>query len=311
VNKLVLNSKITDLAGRLKVQFLETLGSSDDISLFLCGGSQYKQAEFRRILGKGIAGVKSKYMYSVYYPEDMFVELIHGHQRQDLLNLENMLAESVHCVIILLQSPGTFTELGAFANHESLRDKLIVVIDPEHRRKQSFISHGPIRSLLARTKSKVLYSRMDSTNLDVLVKQLTEAAREIARHSSRTRDLSNPVLSYGFYMALIYVFDPIPRYIVFDILRVIQSDRQDIAVAAAETVLNRLISERKVVCNNENLSITAKGIDSLIYDSRTKKRSMTILSLLSGLRLEALNVTLRKGYNGEWAMQGRPRRVYQ
>lgn len=303
MNKLVLNSKITDLASQLKVQFLEALGSSEDISLFLCGGSQQQQAEFRRILGKEIASVKSKYMYSVYYPEDMFVELVLGHQRQDLLNLENMLAESVHCVIILLQSPGTLTELGAFANHERLRDKLIVIVDPEHRRKQSFISHGPIRSLLRKTRSKVLYSRMDSSNLDALVKQLTEAARDIARNSSRTSDLSNPVLSYGFYMALIYVFDPIPRYVVFDILRVIQADRQDIAMAAAETVLNRLISERKVICDKENLSITEKGIDSLIYNSRTKKKSMSILSLLSGLRMEALNLTLRKGYNGEWAKQ--------
>lgn len=301
MEKLVLDSKITDLARQLRVQFLGGLQSLRDISLFLCGGSSPEEAKFRRNLGRRVMHMKSKYMYSVYYPEDMFVELVLGHQRQDLLSLENLLADSVHCVTILLQSPGTFTELGAFANYERLRDKLIVVVDPRYRRSRSFISIGPIRYLESQTKSKVLYSRMDSNNLDVLTKQLTEATRDIAKNFSPTRDLSNPISSYKFYMALIYVFDPIPKDLVFDILRAIQSDRQDIAITAARTVLNSLISERKVICDEENLSITPSGIDSLIYDNRTKKRVRASLSLLSELRLEALNLTLRKSYGGKWA----------
>jgi len=54
----------------------------------------------------------------------MFIEFILGHQKQDLLTLENLLADSVNTVVILLQSPGTFTELGAFTNYEKLTEML-------------------------------------------------------------------------------------------------------------------------------------------------------------------------------------------
>ena len=296
-----MNPKIIDTARKLKVQFLDELQSSNEISLFLCGGSGAQETEFRREVGRQISQMPSKYMYSIYYPEDMFIELILGHQKQDLLSLENLLADSVHCVVILLQSPGTFTELGAFTNYHKLSDKLVVVIDPRYSRSRSFISMGPVRYLQTKTKSKVLYSRMDHSNLSVLAKQVAEAARDIAKHSSPISDLSNPISSYRFHLSLIYVFDPIPKDSVFGILRVLATDEQDLAITA-ETVINSLINERKVASVSGKLSTTSKGIDSLIYDNKTKRRSQATLSLLSELRLEALNLTLRKSYNSRvWA----------
>lgn len=296
----ILNPKIIDIAYKLKVQFLDELPSSDEISLFLCGGSRVEEKKFRRQLGKQISDIRSKYMYSVYYPEDMFIELILGHQRQDLLSLENLLANGVHCVVILLQSPGTFTELGAFSNYKKLSNKLVVVIDPRHKGKRSFISLGPVRYLESKTQSKVLYSHMHHSNLEALTKDLSEAIRSIARHSQPVNDLSNPILSYRFYLALIYVFDQIRKDLLFDVLRGLGISQQDIEVSA-ETVINSLINERKVAFVSGKLSVTPSGIDSLIYDNKTKRRARATLSLLSELRLEALNLTLRKSYYRMWA----------
>lgn len=291
-----MNPRILDIVGRLRTRFLNELPSSNEISLFLCGGSGASEAEFRKELGQQISQMRSKYTYSVYYPEDMFIELILGHQRQDLLSLENLLADSVHCVVILLQSPGTFTELGAFTNYDKLKDKLVVVIDPRHRRSRSFIALGPIRYLQDRTKSKVIYSLMDRSNLETLTKQVAEATRDIAKNSHPVSDLSNPILSYKFLLALVYVFDPIQKNFVFDVLKALGVNEEDVTVTA-ETVINSLVNERKLSLVSGRLSTTPKGADSLIYDSKTKKRRHDNLSFLTDLRLKALNLTLRKKYS--------------
>lgn len=291
---MVLNPKIIIIAQKLKKYFLDELTSLNEISIFICGGSKKEELDFRKELGKNISGVISKYRYAVYYPEDMFIELMLGHAKHDLLSLENILADSVNVIAILLQSPGTFTELGAFANHEKLRDKLIVVIDPKYSRSRSFINLGPIRHLKSKTRSVVLYSPINKVNLENLVKQIINYAREISKYSKPINDLSNPIASYEFYLALIYVFDPISKETIFNIITKLTNYKQDIILTVAETVINSLVNERKISFVSGNLSMTSKGVNALIYENKSKKRSTLISLLLTDFRFESLNLTLRK-----------------
>ncbi len=226
----------------------------------------------------------------------MFIELILGHQRKDLLMLEDLLATGVHSVVILLQSPGTIAELGAFTNYQYLKDKLIVVVEPKYRLKRSFISLGPIRYLQNQTKSKVIYSDMNESNLDVLTKQISEASREIAKSSHPKNDLSNPISSQKFFLAMMYVFDPIERDELIEISNNLSTFDQDTTTTVAESVINGLVNERKALSNANILSITPKGIDALIYDSVLKTKSRNSMLILSSLRLEALNLRLRTRY---------------
>ena len=200
-----MNANILRISETIKNAFLDSLSTENLISIFLCGGNSIPDAKFRRQLGLNITKIHSKYQYSVFYPEDMFIELILGHQHKDLLKLESLLAVGVHCVVILLQSPGTFTELGAFANYEDLKNKLVVVVDPKYKLKRSFITLGPLRFLLSETDSKVIYTEIKQENRDVLTKKISEASREIAKHSPPVNDLSNPISSQKFYLAMIYV----------------------------------------------------------------------------------------------------------
>jgi len=300
-----LHQEVINITKRLKEKFIDKSHDANEITLFMCGGSEHDQDKFRRDVGAELGRIssKSKYNYSVYYPEDMFTELVHGHQRRDLLSLENLLGDSVHCVVILLQSPGTFTELGAFSNHRKLKNKLIVVIDPKYRLSSSFVSRGPVRHLQTRTRSKVLYSSMDYDNLEVLARELVESARYIAKHSAPIHDLSNAVSSYVFYLSLIYIFDPIRKETIFSILRSLVKGKKkfDIVGTVAETVINGLINERKAACISGSLSITPKGIDNLVYNSNTWARSDFTSHSLTSMRLEALNLMLRKKYSRIWA----------
>jgi hypothetical protein len=48
-------------------------------------------------------------------------------------------------VLIVVESPGTFAELGAFSLSEPLRKKLLPIIDRQYRVSESFINTGPVR----------------------------------------------------------------------------------------------------------------------------------------------------------------------
>ena len=197
-----MNQRIVEIATNLKNFYLESFLKKDNVSIFLCGGSSPTDEKFRRELGTTISTTKSKYRYSVFFLEDMFVELILGHQGVDLLTLENLLAESVSAVTILVQSPGTIAELGAFSNHPRLKNKLVVVMDPRYQKSQSFINTGCVRHLQKETSSRVIHQRIQNTNLENLSKAIVLAAREIGMLHPPTTDLTNPISCYEFYLAL-------------------------------------------------------------------------------------------------------------
>ena len=61
------------------------------------------------------------------------------------LQMEAELAELADAVVILVESPGTFAELGAFSNSPQLRRKLLPIVDVRYRDDRSFINAGPVR----------------------------------------------------------------------------------------------------------------------------------------------------------------------
>jgi len=294
-----MNPRVINIASQLQKQFLGPSATSD-ISIFLCGGAEDKEQELRRKLGTALAGLKSKYRYSIFYPEDMFVELVLGHQKQDLLTLENLLARSVSAVTILLQSPGTFTELGAFSNHVLLKNKLVVVVDPKYRKAQSFINTGPIRHLIKETSSRVLFLKMDESNLPSLVRDVAEASRAIASAYPPLRALTNPIVCYEFYLALLYVLDPVPRQ-AFSVVAVgLAPANQELARIAAETVVNGMINNGDALLVSQNVTISKKGIETLHAGAGSARRLASFKEMLSKLRISALNGMLRRRYKRFW-----------
>lgn len=294
-----MNPRAIEIASKLRDQFLGPLTTSD-ISIFLCGGAGDHEAGLRRKIGAALAALRSKYRYSVSYPEDMFMELVLGHQKFDLLTLENLLAKSVSSVAILLHSAGTLAELGAFSNHDRLRDKLVVVVDPKHEKSNSFISTGPIRLLRKSTSSRVLFIKMDETNLGPLVKGVSEASRAIAATHPPTRDLTNPIACYGLYLALLYVLDPVPRWAFSHIASTLEPGAVGEAKICAETVVNGLINKGDALLVSQCVRISRRGVETLFADAGTARRLADLKGALSNLRILALNGQLRKRYKRFW-----------
>jgi hypothetical protein len=297
------NSQTIKLVEDLEKEFLTKSGTGSQVSIFLCGGAGKQEGELRKAIGARIVDLTSKYAYSVHYPEDLFIELMLGHQKHDLLSLENILANSVHAVVIILHSPGTFAELGAFSNHPILSQKLIIVTDPKYKNRRSFINLGPIRFLQTKTHSKILHLQLNHANLDNLATSIAEAAREIAKTSSPQHDLTNPLAAYQFFLATIYVFDPIPKTALMDLVDSLRPGDGKLVRTVGETVVNSLINERKVFYNGIDLSVTPDGTKELLLSSRTKKRIKEKRSFLTKIRLQALNYCLRKYHKNIWEEQ--------
>jgi len=143
--------------------------------------------------------------------------------------LENLLAESVSAVVILLQSPGTIAELGAFSNHPRLKDKLLVVIDPHYKRSQGFINTGPVRHLQKQTMSKVIFHNMQHSDIVSLSKSVTQASREIGLASPPRADMTNPIASQEFYLALVMTLDPVPRSALLSLARLLHPNSPELS----------------------------------------------------------------------------------
>jgi len=63
----------------------------------------------------------------------------------DLLSIEDELGKFSDCIVVVCESASAFAELGAFALSDRLVEQLLVINDIKFRKKESFITLGPIK----------------------------------------------------------------------------------------------------------------------------------------------------------------------
>ena len=109
-------------------------------------------------------------------------------KREDMnaLRMEDQLARLSDIVIILVESAGTCTELGAFSLSEELRPKILPVLDQQFEADSSFISTGPINWI----NEESLYGPAIYADFEVLLRSAGEIDKRIARipGPARTRE---------------------------------------------------------------------------------------------------------------------------
>jgi len=110
-----------------------------DPVVFLCGGAGSKSRDALRDYLKKFAPD-----LDVFYAERVWENIATLGER-DALQMESDLAKLADMVIIIVESAGTLTELGAFSLSQPLRKKLLPVVDEQYLNDSSFISNGPLR----------------------------------------------------------------------------------------------------------------------------------------------------------------------
>ncbi|XQK49223.1 retron St85 family effector protein [Escherichia coli] len=113
--------------------------NKNKVTVFLCGGD-LNDPFFCRNKVKRVLETHPK--IEIFYPEELFDELLYGQGQHSLLSLENILADSVDVIIIIPESPGSFAELGAFSNNEKLCKKMICLQDDKFKLKKAFLIMG-------------------------------------------------------------------------------------------------------------------------------------------------------------------------
>ncbi|MES3676566.1 retron St85 family effector protein [Halomonas elongata] len=114
--------------------------------VFLCGANKSKDeiSERRRAL----MDFSNKHLPHTYFflAEKMFSTLKEEGHKGNLLDVEHLISDFSDYVLIVLESPSSFAELGAFSHH-TLRKKLVVINDEKFEGEESFINFGPIKAI--------------------------------------------------------------------------------------------------------------------------------------------------------------------
>lgn len=125
-----------------------------NLDLFLCGAASIKdKISYRDSLRKKL---ETNHKLSILYPEDMFMELL-NRKKYDLLTLEKFLANNSDLIVIVCESPGSFTELGAFVNNNDTLGKVVVLLQTKYKNAKSFIRQGPVEYVRKKNKNNVIY----------------------------------------------------------------------------------------------------------------------------------------------------------
>ncbi len=287
--------------------------SEMSISVFLCGKKPDAKGGGREKIKKMLETKTYGLGIDVYYPEDIFEELLRGGKEHNLLDLENILADSVHVVVILPESPGSFTELGAFANAVALKDKLLILLDAKYKTHKSFINLGPIKFLQEKTESVVywvdnkklieeankniyLSFLPDSGKIDAILEQhVRHYVRHIAGKNITKSTLSNPIYAQNFIFACLYAFEKLK---VDDMRYILHScdtgcDNKDDVAMVLSAALNILVFHKDIVLANGEYRLSKEGLRRLKRFMNRSKIKADVQAEFDKLRAEYLNDAFR------------------
>lgn len=264
-------------------------------TVFLVGAGPSTPSSLRDQIRDELAGRPRIPGFDVYYPEELFEELLRGAEpRADLLELENLLAENVHAVVIVLESEGPIAELGAFANHEKLRDRLVVIVNKRYRKARSFIMLGPIKYLRQKTRSRIVYYEPMDIDLDKLGKNIRAGVRKVSAGVTVETSVRNPVLAQHYLRAAIDVLHPIQRTTLQSLIQSvapINATETNRIVIAALSILTR---EKEVALGNDGYTLTKAGRDRLGRMLKLEEHGRQISTSLDRTRINVMTWKLRR-----------------
>jgi hypothetical protein len=171
--------------------------------LFLCGGAaSHTRDVLRDYLRKHAPNL------GLFYAERVW-EQIAAHGDRSALRMEADLAALADLVLIVVESPGTFAELGAFSLSDPLRKKLLPIVDKQYFHHGSFISTGPLRWV----DSDSDFAPTIYVSLNRILEGIDEIEERIARipnsHTVKISDLAaSPKHLLFFLCDLISVIQP-------------------------------------------------------------------------------------------------------
>ncbi len=162
---------------------------SDTIIVFVCGGNLKETNKYSR---KTLIEYANKHFKkNIFFVAEKIFELYNKEEENDLLRIENYLCEYSDCIIIILESIGAFTELGAFSNKDELVNKLLIINDIEYKTIESFVNLGPLARIEKVSKFKpVIYIKLKSILIAISDIEMRLKEKGVLKENKRTIKVS-------------------------------------------------------------------------------------------------------------------------
>lgn len=197
--------------------------SADSNIVFVCGAKPSQSLSNGRY--RFIQYAEKHFQHSRFFIAEQFFEVFRNRTGSDLLSIEDQLANYSDCIIVILESVGTFTEIGAFAIKDNLAKIILAINDIKFKSSRSFVSLGPIAKIDRHSHFKpTIYADLNSI--------LTAAAEvnlrlsKIEKKNRRRFQINNyynfnglkPKIRMYFLLDLITLFQPLSHHELIDIL---------------------------------------------------------------------------------------------
>jgi hypothetical protein len=282
---------LTDFARRIHDQVYKRFYDYKT-TLFLCGAGGKSGKSVRDQISDALTKGWYAYQYDIFYPEDLFDELLYGPGHQDLITLENILAASVDAVVLVVESYGAVAELGAFASNSILRKKLVCVVNARYKKDKSFINYGPIRLMRDKREGAIVY--IDYAKVTEGLELIRRAASKVRKATPKSVDVTNVVQAHNFILPCIYLLEPIPRDTLVELVR--NASGADVRVSSAVTAgaLSILNKHREIMLTPNGYKLTPAGMIRFTnLGKRGSTRHAFDISSLDEMRIAVLNWKLR------------------
>lgn len=173
-----------------KLKSARVFHRNDRHILFVCGGPIEDDANTmrRRFLEWARTELPE---FLLIRAETAFKEtFFHGPpEPPNLSTFETVIAETADCVLLFLESEGSFAEVGVFSTERRISHKTLVVNDFRYQTKDSFANLGPVATITARSVfSPTVWVRFDGANAD-----FRQVKERLLRLSNRIHRKSVPL----------------------------------------------------------------------------------------------------------------------
>lgn len=259
-------------------------------TIFLCGADINQKDKIRHQIAQAL---KWEFWFDIIYPEDIFDELLYSSKTKDLLSLEGLLADSVDAVVIIPESPGSFAELGAFANDEKLRKKLICVVDKKYQKDKSFINQGPLKLVKKENSFGLVF--IDPKEVPTEIEKIVTALKKMKKVSVKKGDKLSLLQIENFLLPSIYLLEPVTKITLINLVAAATEDEKN-SFQTTTTALTILIKKKLIQLSNEGYKLTTLGLEKFFAFQKTKtriKRQDEKIEI-DYIRLEILNLKNRR-----------------
>lgn len=259
------------------------------IDVFLCGGaSTPDKPSYRDIIRSKLEAFN---IINILYPEDLFMEIL-NRKKYNLLELEDLLADNSDYIVIVSESPGSFAELGAFANNYNTKKKTIVLSHTKFKNAKSFINQGPIQHIKDFNKNSVIYYNKSSIDscVDVLLKNMNFYQRKGLYYNKHKtiKDINLITGQYHFIIILLYYFIELEVSELSSSIKKIYEDK-GYDLGNYEVIFSAAV--RRLFGNGQ---ICKKKINNKSYYSLSNNGYYTASSMLKSVLIENKYVFLNR-----------------